>query len=153
MDGKYSVVDVAGYVVEYCNEKDLSISNLRLQKLLYFIQAYFLVKSDGKRVAFNEDLEAWDFGPVVPCIYYQYKRFGSGQIPFNDKSYANIFSDEDRKIIEDVIEHFKEKSSIYLMELTHNQKPWNQVYYKGERYSNLIIDKDSIKDYFLHKQN
>ena len=149
MEGKYSVVDVAGYVVEYCNEKDLSISNLRLQKLLYFVQAYFLVKSDGKRVAFNEDLEAWDFGPVVPCIYHQYKRFGSGQIPFNDKSYANIFSDEDRKIIEDVIEHFKEKSSIYIMELTHNQKPWKDTYEYAKLMGVGIISKESIREYFV----
>lgn len=149
MEGKYSVLNIAEYIVEYCNKHYLHITNMRLQKLLYFIQAYFLMKSNGEIVAFNEEIEAWDLGPVVPCIYHQYKRFGSGQIPFNDKSYANIFSDEDRKIIEDVIEHFKEKSSIYLMEVTHNQNPWKEAYNKQNLEK--IITKKSIYEYFAEK--
>lgn len=150
MEAKYSAIEVAGYIVEYCNKNGLNISNLRLQKLLYFIQAYFLIKFNGERIAFNDEIEAWDFGPVVPSIYHKYKRFGSGQIPFNDESYANIFSDDDKKIIEDVIEYFKEKSSIYLMNLTHGQNPWQSVYNRSDRYANLTITKDSIKNYFLH---
>lgn len=153
MEWKYSAIDVAGYIVEYCNENGLNISNLRLQKLLYFIQAYFLMKSNGERIAFYDDIEAWDFGPVVPCIYHKYKRFGSGQIPFNDESYINIFSDDDRKIIEEVILHFKDKSSIYMMEVTHDQKPWKDVYNANDKYANPVIDNESIRDYFLHRTN
>lgn len=151
MEGKYSVHNVAGYIVEYCNKHYLCITNLRLQKLLYFIQAYFLMKSNGERVAFNEEVEAWDLGPTVPCIFHQYKRFGSGQIPFNDKSYSGIFSDDERKMIEDVILHFKDKSSIYMMEVTHNQKPWKEAYNK----QNLerVITKNSIYEYFVGKHS
>lgn len=97
MEGKYSVFNISGYIVEYCNKHYLHITHLRLQKLLYFIQAYFLMKSNGEIVAFNEDIEAWDLGPIVPCIYHQYKRFGNGHIPFNDNSYAGIFSNDDKK--------------------------------------------------------
>lgn len=149
MEGKYSVFNISVYIVEYCNKHYLHITHLRLQKLLYFIQAYFLMKSDGKRVAFNEELEAWDFGPVVPCIYHQYKRFGSGQIPFNDNSYAGIFSNDDKKTIEEVILHFKDKSSIYMMEVIHNQNPWKEAYNKQNLEK--IITKKSIYEYFAEK--
>lgn len=151
MEGKYSVFNISGYIVEYCNKHYLHITHLRLQKLLYFIQAYFLIKSNGERVAFNEEVEVWDLGPTVPCIFHQYKRFGSGQIPFNDNSYSGIFSNDDKKTIEEVILHFNDKSSIYIMEVTHNQKPWKEAYNK----QNLerVITKNSIYEYFVGKHS
>lgn len=84
MKAPYDVLDVCRYVIGYCNANDYPISNLKLQKLLYFIQAYFLTQLG--RPCFAEDIEAWDFGPVVPEAYHQYKQFGAGSIPyvFND---------------------------------------------------------------------
>lgn len=152
MEGKYSVLNIAGYIVEYCNKHYLHITHLRLQKLLYFIQAYFLMKSNGEIVAFNEEIEAWDLGPIVPCIYHQYKRFGNGYIPFlNDNSYAGIFSNDDKKNIEEVILHFKDKSSIYMMEVTHDQNPWIEAYNKQNLEK--VITKKSIYEYFVGKHN
>lgn len=55
MEGKYSVFNISGYIVEYCNKHYLHITHLRLQKLLYFIQAYFLMKSNGEIVAFRSN--------------------------------------------------------------------------------------------------
>lgn len=150
MKWKYSVFNISGYIVEYCNKHYLHITHLRLQKLLYFIQAYFLMKSNGEIVAFNEEIEAWDLGPIVPCIYHQYKRFGNGHIPFlNDNSYAGIFSNDDKKNIEEVILHFKDKSSIYMMEVTHDQKPWIEAYNKQNLEK--VITKKSIYEYFTDK--
>ena len=62
----YSVIDISKYVVCYSNKKNYGITNLRLQKILYFIQAYFL--KIKKEPCFKENMEAWDFGPVVPCV-------------------------------------------------------------------------------------
>ena len=63
----YSVLDVAKYVIFYSNEKKYDISNLKLQKILYFIQAEFLVSENEP--CFYEEIEAWNFGPVVPEVY------------------------------------------------------------------------------------
>lgn len=63
----YNVLDVCRYVINYSNDKDYDISNLKLQKLLYFIQAYFLINKN--ETCFNETIEAWDFGPVIPKAY------------------------------------------------------------------------------------
>ena len=62
----YDVQDVAEYVITYSEVKDYGISNLKLQKILYLIQAYSLIHT--KKPCFSEDIEAWDFGPVVPEV-------------------------------------------------------------------------------------
>lgn len=69
----YSVLDVARYVIARSNRAG-AISNLKLQKVLYFIQAEFLVVQNTP--CFAEQIEAWDFGPVVPMVYYRYRIYG-----------------------------------------------------------------------------
>ena len=76
----YSALVVARYIIKRCNELNRPISNLKLQKLLYFVQAEFLV-GEGS-ACFPEEIEAWDFGPVVPEVYHRYKAYGSASIPY-----------------------------------------------------------------------
>ena len=75
----YRVIDVAQYIIRRCHLQGRSISNLKLQKILYFVQAQYLVTTGNK--CFSEDIEAWDFGPVVPVAYHYYKAYGSANIP------------------------------------------------------------------------
>ena len=63
----YNVLDISRYIINYSNVKDYGISNLKLQKILYFVQAYFLIETGSP--CFKEKIEAWDFGPVVPKAY------------------------------------------------------------------------------------
>lgn len=137
---------IADYVVQRCN-KDLhsSISNLKLQKILYFIQAAFLVTKNAK--CFSEDIEAWDFGPVVPAVYYNYRVFGSSNIPVITKLDCGFICDEDRKLLNEIIDECSDYSASYLVDVTHNQTPWKEAYSKPGR--NNVISTESIRDYFL----
>lgn len=75
----YDAVGIAYYILKYSRkELNQGISNLKLQKILYFIQAEFLVKKDEP--CFEEIIEAWDFGPVIPAVYQEFKVFGSNNI-------------------------------------------------------------------------
>lgn len=74
----YSALEVARYVIKYSNDKRYGITNLKLQKILYLIQAYFLIKG---KLCFSDRIEAWNFGPVVPTVYREYKRFVGTRIP------------------------------------------------------------------------
>lgn len=154
------VLDVARYIINYSNERNYGISNLKLQKLLYFVQAFFLVCTNGQQICFNERIEAWDFGPVVPDVYHEFKRYGSGDIPpietyleisSNYSSFywtpfdENIISRDDRRIIADVVDNFKDYSATALVTLTHNQDPWIQAYHPGE---NNEITVESMRGYF-----
>ena len=71
----YKALDIARYIIERCREKNRTVSNLKLQKILYFVQAEFLVTKN--QPCFGETIEAWDFGPVVPEVYYEYRMYGS----------------------------------------------------------------------------
>ena len=73
---------IANYIIEYSNDKSYSINNLILQKILYFANVIKIV--DTKNPLFEEQMEKWKYGPVVPSVYHEYKRFGAFQITKQD---------------------------------------------------------------------
>ena len=141
----YRVLDVCQYIIEYSNEKGYGISNLKLQKLLYFIQAEFLVESDEK--CFPEKIIAWDFGPVVLEAYREYKIYGSCQIfnPSVNNSICNLFTEDDRKIIEKIVDALADYSSTDLLYIIHHQSPWKDYYIPR---TNNEIPASVLKEYF-----
>ena len=66
----YNALSVAHYIIDFYNRNNRGISNLKLQKVLYFVQAEFLVGTFDHRPCFSDPIEAWDFGPVVPSVYH-----------------------------------------------------------------------------------
>lgn len=153
----YDVLDVSRFVINYSNEKGYGVSNLKLQKILYFIQAFFLLNKNEP--CFDEDIEAWDFGPVVPKVYREYKRYGSCDIPtiksyYDSSDFWNserikyrddIINKYDKELIMDVIDEFSDYSATALVQLTHKQKPWRDAY---KPYENRVITNESIRSYF-----
>ena len=65
-------LDLAGYVVNYCLFKGQPATNLRLQKILYFLQIQSLIDSKLNSKLIDSDFEAWKFGPVIRDVYYAY---------------------------------------------------------------------------------
>ena len=155
----YNVSDVCRHVINYSNNKDYGISNLKLQKVLYFIQAYFLISTNKQ--CFKEKIEAWDFGPVVPEAYREYKQFGSGDIPtisfvvdfdkdniWNSKVQQyedDVIASVDKVMIEAVVDKFADYSATDLVSITHRQAPWKNAYQQGR---NNEITLEAIKEYF-----
>ena len=151
----YSALDVARYIINYANDHNMIISNLKLQKILYFVQLEFLL--NGK-TCFNDNIEAWDFGPVIPDVYHEFKQYGAFAIPkisyvyddsdglFNLKkiSYKPQIEECDKKIIEDVVNECNQYSAGQLVEITHNQSPWKETY---APYKNKTISIDSLENF------
>lgn len=156
-------LDVARYIINYSNEKGYPISNLRLQKLLYFVQACYLSLTEKKDPCFDDRIEAWDFGPVVPSVYHEFKQFGNGSIPTIECYYTfdknNILSlkkhefskeiipADDRMAIDLVVSSFSEFTTSSLVKLTHEQKPWIEARKRG---LNAEITNESIQEYFCN---
>ena len=141
----YRALDVARYIIKRCHMQQKSISNLKLQKILYFVQAEFFVTTGRK--CFSDAIEAWDFGPVVPEVYHHYKAYGSANIPIF-KSLFNLepeISSEDKEIMDGIIDECSKYSASALVQITHNQAPWKNNY---ERGWNNEIPCDEIKEYF-----
>ena len=160
----YKVLDVCRYIINYSNREDYGVSNLKLQKLLYFIQVYFLMNSKENEPCFGERIEAWDFGPLVPVAYHEYKQYGSTDIPpvesYIDFDVDNPWSasmteydedcicDEDKKLINAVVKKLADYSATDLVDITHRQAPWKDVYVQHE---NNEITIDSIRKYFSER--
>lgn len=150
MDGKYSVDTISKYIINYSNEHFGGISNLRLQKLLYFVQVEF-IKETGQ-AAFNEEIEAWSFGPVVPEIYRKYKVFGREDISlaiFNEDDVSNKIKNDDKIIINNVLDKASNKPTAELVRISHIQKPWQDAYAYAKLMGVGIISKESIREYFV----
>lgn len=75
----YEVCDVCKHIIDYSNSNGYYISNIKLQKILYFVKAHFLATT--QKPCFQEKIIAWAFGPVVLEAYRIYKIFGGCSIP------------------------------------------------------------------------
>lgn len=140
----YSVNDISKYVIFYSNEKNYGITNLRLQKILYFVQMYFL-KVQGER-CFHAHLEAWDIGPVVPKVFHKYLRFGAGQIPDYRDPHIIFHSQVDRQVVEEVVDLLSYYLTSQLVDLSMNQSP-----YLRARGGHITIQ--FLKDFIKEQEN
>lgn len=143
-----SALRIAEYIIEYHTRKEWVISNLRLQKLLYFIQAFFLSVLD--RACFPEDIEAWEYGPVVPVVYYEYKCYGSRNIPFTGRRMVEEISSDDIIHIQGMLDECSTLSTTELVEITHRQEPWATSYIPNQK---VVIPKELIRNYFTAERH
>lgn len=125
------------------NNDDITdaISPMKLQKLLYYAQGFSLALYD--KALFQEDFEAWDCGPVIPCVYQQYKQYGNGAIPKIDLESFDNYTQVEKNLLDDVYTAFGQYSAWALSEMSHNTMPWKST------NRNEIISKNKMKDYFL----
>ncbi len=123
----YRALDLAKYIVTTCNEDKKAISNLQLQKILYFIQKSFLKL--GKQ-AFSDEIEAWQFGPVIPEVYYYF--CGYGATPIRASYPKSSVRTEDKEIIDEIVKNKRKLNPWELVEQTHNKNgAWDKVYLDG----------------------
>lgn len=142
----YSAIVIANYIIEYEHSQNRQISNLKLQKLLYFVQAQFF-RILGKP-CFEDRIEAWSFGPVVVSVYHAYKFYGSLEITRTQEDVCvDNITDRDRQIINEVLELFSDTPIYELVDITHHQYPWIQA--KRNPFNNEITN-DSINKYFCN---
>lgn len=115
------------------------ISNLKLQKLLYYAQGcYLAIKNEP---LFNDPIVAWDHGPVVETIYHVYKNNRSNGIQYEDDFERDI-DPETTNILEQVYDAFGQYSAWGLRNMTHRESPWLDTPRNG------VISQESIKQYF-----
>ncbi|MBI3445489.1 MAG: SocA family protein [Magnetospirillum sp.] len=142
---------IADYILSKINtEAGDSITNLKLQKVLYYTQGWALAVL-GKPL-FDEEIEAWKYGPVVPSIYHAFKMFGDGAI-LPTRDLAPLTSDisiEIISLIDQVWDRYGEMSGVALMKKTHRETPWLDAY--DCDVSSKPISKADMRAYFLCEQ-
>ncbi|WP_373845414.1 Panacea domain-containing protein [Clostridium sp.] len=137
-------IDIAKYIINRCIDIGRPISNLQLQKILYYVQGEFMKKNDGETL-FQDNIEAWQYGPVVRDVYYA----------FNNYSSSNIITRQDRieldecvkDIINPVIDSKSKLSAWDLVKETHLQFPWQDTY---DGTKNKIITEEKMRKFFCN---
>lgn len=158
----YNALHVAGYISHVAMKTDKPITHLQLQKVLYFLQAHWLIRK--KTPLFSDKIEKWRLGPVTPTVYHEYKIFGArpiSHIPvifslddtdFSIKNEAfkpNMISESDKNEMDPIIKKLISYSGFYLVEATHKHDLWKKyenAIIAGEE--NLFYEDDEMREYF-----
>lgn len=118
--------EVADYFLSQADpEAGDSISNLVLQKLVYYAQGFSLALF-GKPL-FPEAICKWQQGPVVPELYAKYKQFGSGPIPTPEEIDLAKFPAEIRELLDEVYSEYGQYSAWKLRDMARREPPWQQT--------------------------
>lgn len=144
-------LDVANFFVELANgTAEECMTNLRINKFLYYAQAWSLVRFN--KPLFEEEIQAWDYGPVVPSVYHTFKPCGYDRIKDIATDYSlEKFSPEQIELLLDVARYYGQYSSNKLIDMTHEKGgPWEEVYKIGVPC--ITISKERMKNYFSKKE-
>ena len=138
-----TALDVSEYFLKGLSEPDEGdiISNLKLQKLLYYAQGIHLTKYDEP--LFEDEIVHWPHGPVVISVYKEYKIHGTQALPIpevikNISSFSNTYKDSIRL----TYNNYGRYSAWVLSQKTHQEDPWKNT------NQDEIITKEAIKNFF-----
>lgn len=142
----YDALTIAKWFVAWAESNDADLSNLKLQKLLYYAQGYYLAIS-GQRL-FGDEVQAWSHGPVVPDVYHAFKHCGSGDVSLADEDDFDwpMVDDETTQFLIDIWEKFGGFAAWRLRNMTHAETPWKEHFEDGRRH--IEIPPDSMRVYF-----
>jgi uncharacterized phage-associated protein len=136
-----SCFDVARYFLALVDEDaGDSLSNLKLQKLVYYAQGFHLAVFDEP--LFAESIEAWTHGPVVPAMYHVFKGFGASPVKMNEELDQRKYSPQLRELLDEVYSVYGQFSAVRLRNITHEEPPWQQTPQGG------TISHALMKEYF-----
>jgi uncharacterized phage-associated protein len=158
----YSAKQVANEFLELAEREDVQLTPMQLQKLVYFAYGWYLAIT-GERLL-NERVQAWQWGPVIPSLYTEFKPYGSGPItapsgemfaedgkikyrPYRLNSTNPVKDAFARQVIKKVWDIYGKYSAVQLSSMTHAaNSPWSQSY--DENVRGTDISDDLIKGYF-----
>lgn len=144
----YPAMTIAKWFIAWSDEtgddQEGPVSNLKLQKLLYYAQGHYLAQT-GKPL-FNESIQAWSHGPVVAPVYHEFKRFGRNEIDLDDDFSWDEVDEETTQFLIRVWNTYGQYAAWRLRNMTHGEPPWKDVF-APDRLS-LVIPPETIEEYF-----
>lgn len=144
----YKAIEIAHSLLKHADTQGKSFTQLQLQKLTYVCHGLSLALYD--RPLIIEDVYAWQYGPVVPPIYFCFKKYGSQHITVPDQQ--TELDPKSDQIIRYVVTKLGDLSGGQLVELTHRQgSPWSKVWGDG-RHGKKVIPDDIIKEHYTSIQ-
>lgn len=139
---------VAQYILNRCAQKgDGDVTPMQLIKLTYIAHAWMLGLT-GKSLL-DEQVEAWQYGPVIPTLYHQIKHFRS--LPVKDVSAPLVhLSDDEKHVVDQVVDIYGKFTGIQLSSMTHQPgTPWEITWSRAGK--NAAIPNDLIETFYKAK--
>ncbi len=142
-----NVHNVAAYILQKLGP----MSAMKLQKLVYYCQAWSLVWDE--RPLFGENIEAWANGPVVRELYNTHR----GDFMVRREGYEALINahpehlDRDAcETIDQVLTFYGDKDAQWLSELTHKERPWREArgFLSDGQFCNAVISLASMEEYY-----
>lgn len=152
---EYSSIAIANYLLDLAWKNQRSIDPLKLQKLVFVGQGWHLA-AHGRRIV-GENVEAWDFGPVFPQLYHEFKKYRRSPIARPGLCFDKFDPDQETDegfVLDQLWRVHKDVTGISMANKTHEPgSPWEQVIrkYVEEKEpipSYLAIPDDIIRDYY-----
>lgn len=137
-----TVFDVASYILSRTGP----MSTMKLQKLVYYCQAWSLVWDENP--LFMEDIEAWANGPVIRELFnYHRGHYSIGNVTIGN---ADTMSLTQKATIDAVLDYYGNKSAQWLIDLSHMEDPWKNARAKMNDFErgNRVISLESIAEYY-----
>ncbi len=122
------------------------MSNMKLQKMLYYEQGFHLAVFGTP--LFEEEIEAWMYGPVVPAVYEVYKDYGYNGIDPGKVEEISL-SDREQALFDEVYKVYGAFSAIGLMNMTHRESPWANT----PAGVGSVISRDKMVEFFRTRIN
>jgi len=157
---KSKAVQIANHIIN----GNLKVNNLHLQKLLYYLQVNYMIDYDG-RLLFEDKMEKWKLGPVVPNVYHAFKDYGHSLIesPYRDFTFKrnedagfkvefvdiNLNDKEVEQYIDKCLQDLKQYDRFDLVDFTHKHDPWKKdEIHINNGIRNIVYDNNELMDYF-----
>lgn len=153
----YSPKAVANFFLEFAASKGESISPMKLQKLVYYAHGWYLGYT--KQPLINEAIEAWQYGPVIPSLYHEFKQFGSVGIKskateFDSSSFDFVEvqppqEESIKKFLSNVWNSYGKYTGTKLSEMTHAEgSPWEHTWKAACGMKGADIPLNLIEQHF-----
>lgn len=155
MELKNNIIHDAYYLISLFNKEKRPVTQLQIQKLMYFFEAYYLNIHDDEDSLYECHFNAWAFGPVAIPLYKEFRKYGNGEIILKEKEIqlGESIDDNKKNLLKSIYDAFKDLSPIELVKITHmKNSPWDEVWkrngYKVGYGDNTYIDKIKSKEWF-----
>jgi len=144
-----SALQIADYLILKAKTEGVPMTNKRLQKLLYYVQAWSAALKNEK--VFSERIEAWIHGPAIKEVYFEYRKFGADPIKKDvTQEMVSEISTETKNLIDEVWSVYSKYDTAYLEYLTHSETPWQIARQGLEPHisSEKEITFESMRDFY-----
>lgn len=144
---RHTALDVAAWFLKNIDRSaGDSVTHLKLQKLVYYAQAWSLALLN--RPFFEEEVQAWAHGPVAPSVYRAFAGFGWDSLPTVEREVE--FDDEQSNLLGEIASIYGQYQAKQLEAMTHAESPWIEA--RGalapEAASNAVISKQAMRDFY-----